>query len=285
MLWPARELAKADIRDSLCDLNAEFVLAQRQVIVVVTITIVSVSTSSFHWIYVPALGRMSNWAPYVFGLLFTTFTVLWFCQVFPKRIAARYPERFWRFSRWLLKPILFAGRIFDLPAPSDDLVSWWDWLFCRSKSVLLAAPISPHVASLWANCDCPVCSPRALAEASEIHDCDCSICESRMLNQRVGAETHSLRHAKPVLAAKSLYSFIGGKRRNVYEVGVAYAVFAWLMVQIATQTFPFFDIPNWTIRLVILLVMMGFPIALVTSAGSERTGVRRGSVPGGQRES
>ena len=61
------------------------------------------------------------------------------------------------------------------------------------------------------------------------------------------------------------------KRRNVYKVAVAYAVVGWLLVQIATQTFPFFDIPNWAIRLVILLVMIGFPIALVIAWAFELT--------------
>ena len=45
------------------------------------------------------------------------------------------------------------------------------------------------------------------------------------------------------------------KRRNVYKVAVAYAVVGWLLVQIATQTFPFFEVPNWAVRLVILLVL------------------------------
>jgi hypothetical protein len=35
------------------------------------------------------------------------------------------------------------------------------------------------------------------------------------------------------------------KRRNVYKVAIAYAVIAWLLIQIATQTFPFFEVPNW----------------------------------------
>jgi TolB-like protein/Flp pilus assembly protein TadD len=67
------------------------------------------------------------------------------------------------------------------------------------------------------------------------------------------------------------------KRRNVYKVAVAYAVVGWLLIQIATQTFPFFDIPNWAIRLVILLVMIGFPIALVIAWAFELTpeGVKR----------
>src|SRR5438105_9282521 len=40
------------------------------------------------------------------------------------------------------------------------------------------------------------------------------------------------------------------KRRNVYKVAVAYAVVGWLLVQVATQVFPFFEIPNWAVRLI-----------------------------------
>ncbi|HEX4641660.1 MAG TPA: hypothetical protein VH252_09745, partial [Chthoniobacterales bacterium] len=61
------------------------------------------------------------------------------------------------------------------------------------------------------------------------------------------------------------------KRRNVYKVAVAYAVVGWLLVQIATQTFPFFEIPNWAVRLVILLVVIGFPIALIIAWAFELT--------------
>ena len=52
------------------------------------------------------------------------------------------------------------------------------------------------------------------------------------------------------------------KRRNVYKVAIAYAVVAWLLMQIATQVFPFLEIPNWAIRLVIMLIVV-FSIALV----------------------
>jgi hypothetical protein len=51
------------------------------------------------------------------------------------------------------------------------------------------------------------------------------------------------------------------KRRNVYKAAVAYAVVAWLIVQVATQVFPFFDVPNWAIRLVVILLVLGFPAA------------------------
>src|SRR5690348_7402116 len=55
------------------------------------------------------------------------------------------------------------------------------------------------------------------------------------------------------------------KRRNVYKVAVAYAIVGWLLVQIATQVFPFFEIPNWAVRLVVLLLILGFPVALILS--------------------
>ncbi len=48
------------------------------------------------------------------------------------------------------------------------------------------------------------------------------------------------------------------KRRNVYKVTVAYAVIGWLLVQVATQVFPFFEIPNWAVRLVVLGIVIGF---------------------------
>ena len=61
------------------------------------------------------------------------------------------------------------------------------------------------------------------------------------------------------------------KRRNVYKVAIAYAVVGWLLVQVATQVFPFLEIPNWAIRLIILLVATGFPIALVIAWAFELT--------------
>jgi len=67
------------------------------------------------------------------------------------------------------------------------------------------------------------------------------------------------------------------KRRNVYKVAVAYAVVAWLLIQIATQVFPFFEIPNWGVRLTVLLIVLGFPIALVVAWAFELTpgGIKR----------
>jgi len=61
------------------------------------------------------------------------------------------------------------------------------------------------------------------------------------------------------------------KRRNVYKVAVAYAVVGWLLVQVATQVFPFFEIPNWAVRLVVLAIVIGFPIALIVAWAFELT--------------
>jgi TolB-like protein/Flp pilus assembly protein TadD len=67
------------------------------------------------------------------------------------------------------------------------------------------------------------------------------------------------------------------QRRNVYRVAVAYAVVAWLLIQVATQLFPFFEIPNWTVRLVVLLLILGFPVVLLLSWAFEITpeGIKR----------
>lgn len=67
------------------------------------------------------------------------------------------------------------------------------------------------------------------------------------------------------------------KRRNVYKVAVAYAVVGWLLVQVTTQVFPIFEIPNWAMRLIVLAIIIGFPIALVIAWAFELTpeGIKR----------
>src|SRR5438046_7808302 len=67
------------------------------------------------------------------------------------------------------------------------------------------------------------------------------------------------------------------KRRNVYKVAVAYAIVAWLLIQVATQVFPFFEIPNWAVQLVVLVSVIGCPIALALSWAFEITpeGIKR----------
>jgi len=76
------------------------------------------------------------------------------------------------------------------------------------------------------------------------------------------------------------------KRRNVYKVAVAYAIVGWLSIQIATQVFPFLEIPNWVVRLVIVAVAIGFPIALVIAWAFELTpeGIKRTEVADAARE-
>jgi len=61
------------------------------------------------------------------------------------------------------------------------------------------------------------------------------------------------------------------KRRHVYRVAIAYGVVAWLLIQVATQVFPFFEIPNWVVRLVVLVSVLGFPISLIIAWAFEMT--------------
>jgi len=158
MMFPQRNLMNSEICRCLQTLDAEHILAQRQIIVVATITILSLS-SVFDWILIPGLGRFSS--PVVlswFSGLFVTTTCLWFCQVLPKRLAARNPEQFWRLSQWLLKPIVIAGKFADFPAPADNLVKLWDILFPSAHHETTFPNARIRVARLWSPCDCPVCA-------------------------------------------------------------------------------------------------------------------------------
>jgi TolB-like protein/Tfp pilus assembly protein PilF len=67
------------------------------------------------------------------------------------------------------------------------------------------------------------------------------------------------------------------RRRNVYKVAVAYALVGWLLIQVASTTFPFLQIPAWGTRLVIGLVFLAFPIALILAWAFEMTpqGIQR----------
>ena len=71
--------------------------------------------------------------------------------------------------------------------------------------------------------------------------------------------------------------FVELKRRNVYKVAVAYIVAGWALSQGIAQVFPVFDVPNWIIRLIVLLVIIGLPIALVLAWSFEITpqGIKR----------
>jgi len=62
---------------------------------------------------------------------------------------------------------------------------------------------------------------------------------------------------------KSSNFFAELKRRNVYKVAVAYIIAGWALSQGIAQVFPVFDVPNWVIRLIVLFIIIGLPIALV----------------------
>ncbi len=67
------------------------------------------------------------------------------------------------------------------------------------------------------------------------------------------------------------------KRRNVFRVGVAYAIVAWLLVEVASVVLPTFEAPDWVMKVFTFLVILGFPIALVFAWAFELTpeGIKR----------
>jgi len=73
------------------------------------------------------------------------------------------------------------------------------------------------------------------------------------------------------------YFFAELKRRNVYKVGIAYIVAGWALSQGIAQVFPVFDVPNWVIRSIVVLIIIGLPIALVLAWMFEITpqGIKR----------
>jgi TolB-like protein/Tfp pilus assembly protein PilF len=76
------------------------------------------------------------------------------------------------------------------------------------------------------------------------------------------------------------------KRRNVYKVAVAYIVAGWALSQGIAQVFPVFDVPNWAIRAIVLLIILGFPIAIVFAWFFEITpeGIKRTEVADAARQ-
>ena len=61
------------------------------------------------------------------------------------------------------------------------------------------------------------------------------------------------------------------KRRNVFRVSVAYAIAAWLLIEITATTFPILKLPDWSVTLVTVLVLIGFPLALILAWAYELT--------------
>jgi TolB-like protein len=77
--------------------------------------------------------------------------------------------------------------------------------------------------------------------------------------------------AKPHRDPMNRNFFAELKRRNVYKVAVAYMVAGWALAQGIAQVFPVFDVPNWIVRLIVLLIVIGFPVALVLAWAFELT--------------
>ena len=60
------------------------------------------------------------------------------------------------------------------------------------------------------------------------------------------------------------------QRRKVYRVAAAYVVAAGFLIQIASAAFPAWELPNWSLRVVIVLLLIGFPIAVVLACARQQ---------------
>ena len=69
------------------------------------------------------------------------------------------------------------------------------------------------------------------------------------------------------------------QRRKVYRVAAAYGVVAWFLIQFAATVFPAWELPFWCLRLVIILVLIGFPIALLSLGATRRMTIRAKAAP------
>ncbi len=69
------------------------------------------------------------------------------------------------------------------------------------------------------------------------------------------------------------------KRRNVFRVGAAYGIVAWLLVEVTLVFLPALRLPEWTLTLLVSLVVAGFPLALIFAWAFELTpeGIKRES--------
>jgi len=67
------------------------------------------------------------------------------------------------------------------------------------------------------------------------------------------------------------------KRRNVFRVGIAYAVGSWLLIQVADILLEAFEAPAWTLRFIIICLGIGFPVAMFFAWAFELTpeGIKR----------
>ena len=139
------------------------------------------------------------------------------------------------------------GSAFSTRTLSDNAaVPWTSWKSMRSSPTALSQPGSGIAVSI-----------RCVTIALQSGPCETSVALHAARRHEAMNERHSF--------------FAELKRRNVYKVAIAYAVVGWLLIQVATQVFPFFEIPNWAVRLVVLAIVIGFPIALVIAWAFELT--------------
>lgn len=118
------QLSNEGSRVVLRDIQARpgFFYAHRQVFVVTIIAFTSLTTS-YPWLYIPFVGRTGTYdLPFWFSLVFTTLTVLWFCQVTPKRLAVINSDKFLVGSRFVWRLIKLVS-VLGLPNPTDFLVA------------------------------------------------------------------------------------------------------------------------------------------------------------------
>ncbi len=113
------------VRNVLAEIQQQrgFFFSQRQIFVVTIIAFMTLMVS-YEWIYIPGFGKnyeLTFW----FSFIFTTLTVLWFCQVTPKRLAVINSEQFLSQSLFLWPAIKLLGRL-GLPEPSEDIVRFME---------------------------------------------------------------------------------------------------------------------------------------------------------------
>src|SRR5882757_10707475 len=131
-------------------------------------------------------------------------------------------------------------------------------------------------ASRWARQCCEIRGSRQWSRASV----------SRRIGARkagppdAGRSARQTSNAAPMLhrcIEMSLFAEL--KRRNVFRAAAFYAASAWLLVQIATQVFPFFHIAEWVVRWIVIAAIVGFPFWLAFAWFYEFTpeGIKRES--------
>src|SRR5499425_1963897 len=76
------------------------------------------------------------------------------------------------------------------------------------------------------------------------------------------------------------------KRRNVYKVAVAYAVVGWLVIQVTATIVPALHLPAGLTTSVVVLILLGFPVALVIAWAFELTpqGIKRAEAAEAERQ-